>query len=119
MSIEQEVRIATLEAELEMERARTEKYKGLHDLAKGRVNNANEHIDLITNRNKELEESLINIRGIAENNMTGCGTCSTIIDFMAIHHRELEDDPTPQTHHVKPISAERIGEIVEKVRGRG
>jgi len=47
-------------------------------------------------RIKELEESLINIRGIAENNMTGCGTCSTVIDFMAIHHRELDDNaPKP------------------------
>jgi len=86
MSIDKDMKIATLEAELEMERTRAERYKGLHDLAKGRVNSANEHIDLIIDRNKELKKEL----------------------------------NKPQTHHVKPISAERIGEIVaDVVRGRG
>jgi hypothetical protein len=41
-------------------------------------------------RIKELEEGLINIRGIAENNITICGTCHTVLEFIAIHHRDLE-----------------------------
>ena len=42
-------------------------------------------------RIEALEEGLINIKHIAENNKTGCGTCHTVLEFMAIHHRDIEE----------------------------
>ena len=79
MSIDKDMKIASLEAELEM---------------------ANKELKIAHETSKKHRAKYM-------------GLCRRITEAMMGH------DEQPQIHHVQPISAERIGEIVEKVRGRG
>jgi len=84
MSIEQEVRIAELEAELEMV---TASYRRTYDLYK--------------NRDEQLEEWKVRHKSL----------CRKLGEALT---EDCMEDGEP----IKTISADRMGEIVEKVRGK-
>ncbi len=97
MSIELEAKIASLEAELEMERGK----------------NHQRDIDFLADM-----DDLACEYGCEHLSEDDCFK-DILADFVAcrVKIKELEQ---PQIHHVKPISAERIGELVDEVvRGEG